>query len=151
MAEVVEQELEKKLSLDENGAGAAAAPAVEDDDDIVDPWNVESKSDKGIDYDKLIKKFGSSKIDQTLLDRMEKITGKPGSCYRKAKCHVNESCVSSFNKAASKCSTSRKHTFKNLSLQNVAFNVLVAIIKTTSCAFKTCGCEHYNQMILPAN
>jgi hypothetical protein len=26
----------------------------EDDDDIVDPWNVTSKSDSGINYDKLI-------------------------------------------------------------------------------------------------
>ena len=83
MAEVVEQELEKKLTLEENGPKAeetvAAAVINEDDDDVVDPWNVESKSDKGIDYDKLIKKFGSSKIDQALLDRMEKITGKPGT------------------------------------------------------------------------
>jgi hypothetical protein len=79
MAEVVEQELEKKLSLEENGANASEdVAAVVDDDDVVDPWNVESKSDKGIDYDKLIKKFGSSKIDQALLDRMEKVTGKPG-------------------------------------------------------------------------
>ena len=79
MAEVVEQELEKKLSLEENGANASEdVAAVVDDDDVVDPWNVESKSDKGIDYDKLIKKFGSSKIDQALLDRMERVTGKPG-------------------------------------------------------------------------
>ena len=89
MAEVVEQELEKKLTLEENGPKAEEAATTaevvdnadgdDDDDDVVDPWNVESKSDKGIDYDKLIKKFGSSKIDQALLDRMEKITGKPGN------------------------------------------------------------------------
>lgn len=86
MAEVVEQELEKKLTLEENCPKAEEAPkaadaADVDDDDVVDPWNVESKSDKGIDYDKLIKRFGSSKIDQALLDRMEKITGKPGNNY----------------------------------------------------------------------
>ncbi|EFA07367.1 tryptophan--tRNA ligase, cytoplasmic [Tribolium castaneum] len=46
------------------------------DDDFVDPWNVVSKSEKGIDYDKLITKFGSSKIDKELLDRFEKVTGK---------------------------------------------------------------------------
>jgi hypothetical protein len=28
------------------------------DDDVVDPWNVTSKSDTGIDYDKLISEFG---------------------------------------------------------------------------------------------
>lgn len=27
------------------------------DDDVVDPWNVTSKSDTGIDYDKLISGF----------------------------------------------------------------------------------------------
>ncbi|XP_038074696.1 tryptophan--tRNA ligase, cytoplasmic-like [Patiria miniata] len=45
------------------------------DDDRVDPWTVVASSEKGIDYDKLIKRFGSSKIDQALLDRFEKVTG----------------------------------------------------------------------------
>lgn len=43
-------------------------------EDIVDPWNVVSKSEKGVDYDKLIKRFGSSKIDDALIDRFEKVT-----------------------------------------------------------------------------
>ncbi|KAG8036920.1 hypothetical protein G9C98_004242 [Cotesia typhae] len=46
-------------------------------EDVVTPWTVESTSETGIDYDKLIKRFGSSKVDQELLDRFEKITGKP--------------------------------------------------------------------------
>lgn len=50
---------------------------VETDDDFVDPWNVTSKSDTGIDYDKLIKRFGSSKIDDALIEKFEKVTGKP--------------------------------------------------------------------------
>ncbi|KAJ2942072.1 hypothetical protein O0L34_g10989 [Tuta absoluta] len=48
----------------------------DDDEDVVDPWNVAGKSETGIDYDKLIKRFGSSKIDQELIDRFEKVTGK---------------------------------------------------------------------------
>lgn len=48
-----------------------------DVEDIVDPWTVVSSSDKGVDYDKLIKRFGSSQIDQELIDRFEKVTGKP--------------------------------------------------------------------------
>ncbi len=76
MSEVPEQELQEKLSLAENGAAGD-----EEAEDTVDPWNVTSKSDKGIDYDKLIKKFGSSRIDQTLLERMERITGKPGIAF----------------------------------------------------------------------
>ncbi|XP_078036947.1 tryptophanyl-tRNA synthetase [Augochlora pura] len=47
-----------------------------DDEDIVTPWDVESKNDSGIDYDKLIKRFGSTKIDEELLARFEKITGQ---------------------------------------------------------------------------
>ncbi|XP_055379940.1 tryptophan--tRNA ligase, cytoplasmic [Condylostylus longicornis] len=48
----------------------------EKDDDFVDPWNVTSQNDTGVDYDKLIKRFGSSKIDNELIERFEKITGK---------------------------------------------------------------------------
>ncbi|XP_059475205.1 tryptophan--tRNA ligase, cytoplasmic [Neocloeon triangulifer] len=46
-----------------------------EDEDVVDPWNVTSKSDTGIDYDKLIKRFGSSKIDAAVIERFEKVTG----------------------------------------------------------------------------
>ncbi|XP_017141493.1 tryptophan--tRNA ligase, cytoplasmic [Drosophila miranda] len=53
--------------------GAAAAAA----EDVVDPWNVASSNDTGVDYDKLIKRFGSSKIDDEVIARFEKITGKP--------------------------------------------------------------------------
>ncbi|KAH8278658.1 hypothetical protein KR018_006655 [Drosophila ironensis] len=52
--------------------GVPDAPA----EDVVDPWNVASSSDAGVDYDKLIKRFGSSKIDAELIARFEKITGK---------------------------------------------------------------------------
>jgi len=49
----------------------------EQDDDFVDPWNVASTSDTGVDYDKLIKRFGSSKIDDALIERLEKVIGQP--------------------------------------------------------------------------
>jgi len=64
----VEENLEK-LTVEDAGNE-------ETEEDVVDPWNVTSSSDKGIDYDKLIKKFGSKKIDDVLIERMEKITGK---------------------------------------------------------------------------
>ncbi|KMQ97443.1 tryptophanyl-trna cytoplasmic [Lasius niger] len=53
-----------------------ALNGVTEDEDVVTPWTVTSTNDSGIDYDKLIKKFGSSKIDDELLARFEKITGK---------------------------------------------------------------------------
>ncbi|NP_001080533.1 tryptophanyl-tRNA synthetase 1 S homeolog [Xenopus laevis] len=47
-----------------------------DGDDFVDPWTVQTGSAKGVDYDKLIVRFGSSKIDQALIDRIERVTGQ---------------------------------------------------------------------------
>lgn len=46
-------------SVDNNTATEAALNELklkEKEDDFVDPWNVQSTSDTGIDYDKLIRK-----------------------------------------------------------------------------------------------
>ncbi|XP_001367513.1 tryptophan--tRNA ligase, cytoplasmic [Monodelphis domestica] len=45
-------------------------------EDFVDPWTVQTSSAKGIDYDKLIVRFGSSKIDKPLIDRIERVIGQ---------------------------------------------------------------------------
>lgn len=42
---------------------------------VITPWDVQGTDEKGIDYDKLIKKFGSQKLTTELLDRFTKITG----------------------------------------------------------------------------
>lgn len=47
------------------------------EEDVVDPWNVSSKNKTGIDYNKLIRRFGSSKIDDELLMQIEAVTKKP--------------------------------------------------------------------------
>lgn len=57
-----------------NDCGDQGAADVEGD--VVNPWNVVSSSTTGIDYDKLIVKFGSSKVTQELVDRVESVTGK---------------------------------------------------------------------------
>ena len=44
-------------------------------EDIVDPWTVTSAGSEGIDYNKLINRFGSQRIDDALLERFEKVTG----------------------------------------------------------------------------
>uniref|UniRef100_A0AC34RHW9 Tryptophan--tRNA ligase n=1 Tax=Panagrolaimus sp. JU765 TaxID=591449 RepID=A0AC34RHW9_9BILA len=54
------------LKVEENG----------DDDDVVTPWEVKTSSSKGIDYEKLIVKFGCRKLGQDLIERFEKLTGK---------------------------------------------------------------------------
>lgn len=47
----------------------------EEPEQVVTPWEVEG-GEEGIDYAKLVRDFGSTEIDQALLDRMERITGK---------------------------------------------------------------------------
>ncbi|KAL3984761.1 tryptophan--tRNA ligase [Acanthocheilonema viteae] len=46
------------------------------DDDLVTPWDVTASSKRGIDYDKLIAKFGCYKITQDLINRLERIIGQ---------------------------------------------------------------------------
>lgn len=40
----------------EDELASATIVGTEDEDDFVDPWNVTSKNDAGVDYDKLISK-----------------------------------------------------------------------------------------------
>ncbi|KAH9509331.1 hypothetical protein Btru_046787 [Bulinus truncatus] len=54
-----------------------------DSEDFVDPWNVHSASATGVDYAKLIDRFGSSPIDAELIQRFEKLTGKPAHHFLK--------------------------------------------------------------------
>ena len=48
----------------------------EDDGDSVTMENVTAKDNKGIDYDKLIDKFGCDRLEKDLIERLEKVTGK---------------------------------------------------------------------------
>ncbi|XP_065372036.1 tryptophan--tRNA ligase, cytoplasmic [Calliphora vicina] len=61
----------------EETATGVEVTVIDEQNDIVDPWNVASSSATGIDYEKLIKRFGSSRIDDELIARIEKISGKP--------------------------------------------------------------------------
>lgn len=61
----------------------AIKPAAEANaqDQVVTPWDVQgSVSTDGkqlaIDYDKLVQQFGTRRIDQAMLDRFEKLTGR---------------------------------------------------------------------------
>ena len=58
--------------------GPTAVDAITaEEEDIVDPWTVSSKSEKGVDYDKLIQRFGCTGIQEDLIKRIEKVTGRP--------------------------------------------------------------------------
>lgn len=62
----------ENLPLFDNAPTAGGA----DDEDTVNPWSVSTTNAKGVDYDKLIVRFGSSKIDKELVDRIEKVSGQ---------------------------------------------------------------------------
>uniref|UniRef100_A0A915KPT4 tryptophan--tRNA ligase n=1 Tax=Romanomermis culicivorax TaxID=13658 RepID=A0A915KPT4_ROMCU len=48
-----------------------------DEKDVVTPWEVSTTSETGIDYEKLLVRFGCFRIDDSLIKRVEKLTGKP--------------------------------------------------------------------------
>jgi len=60
--------------------GGDGAPAAED---TVTPWNVVSASETGIDYDKLIKRFGCEAMTPELVERIEKVTNLPAHPFIK--------------------------------------------------------------------
>lgn len=61
----------------EQTAAAAAGEEVKaDDDQVVTPWEVSADSEKGIDYEKLIKQYGCFAITPEILAKIERITGE---------------------------------------------------------------------------
>lgn len=61
------------MSDQQQQLGASAGG--DEDVDIVTPWTVVSKSQTGIDYDKLVVKFGSDRITEQHLAKIELLTG----------------------------------------------------------------------------
>jgi len=57
---------------DSTGQDGEDTQAEQDGDFVVDPWTVSGI----VDYDKLINRFGSERIDEALIKRMEKLTGR---------------------------------------------------------------------------
>uniref|UniRef100_A0A7N8WVV3 Tryptophan--tRNA ligase, cytoplasmic n=1 Tax=Mastacembelus armatus TaxID=205130 RepID=A0A7N8WVV3_9TELE len=88
----------------ENSVPPDNGPAVDgaDDEDTVDPWNVSTTSAKGVDYDKLIVRFGSSKIDKELVDRIEKVSGQKPHRFLRRGIFFSHSLI--YNSISSYCS-----------------------------------------------
>lgn len=53
------------------------------EDFIVNPYTISSGTDKEIDYNKLIQKFGCFPLTEELVQRIEKYTGKQAHYYIK--------------------------------------------------------------------
>lgn len=64
-----------------NDAAAPAAAATQDENQVVTPWDVKGTKEQGVDYDKLIRDFGSKKISPELVKRVEQVTGKKAHTF----------------------------------------------------------------------
>lgn len=72
-----EESLEKlKLASTEGESAKTVEASDTTDSDLVTPWEVSAASLKGVDYDKLIEKFGVSRIEPELLARFAKVIGR---------------------------------------------------------------------------
>lgn len=60
------------------GDGEVAVPAAEkpEEDQVVNPWEVSAKEGGKIDYDKLIVQFGCQRLDQSIIDRVHRLTSR---------------------------------------------------------------------------
>ncbi|RZS00538.1 hypothetical protein BHM03_00030258 [Ensete ventricosum] len=52
-----------------------------EDEQVVNPWEVTAKDGGKIDYDKLIEKFGCQRLDESLVRRVERLTGRPAHVF----------------------------------------------------------------------
>lgn len=63
--------------MDKAEAERKVEESVEEDDQVVNPWQVSAKDGGKIDYDKLIDKFGCQRLDQSLVERVQRLTSRP--------------------------------------------------------------------------
>ncbi|XP_039122799.1 tryptophan--tRNA ligase, cytoplasmic [Dioscorea cayenensis subsp. rotundata] len=53
----------------------------EEDSQVVNPWEVTAKDGDKIDYDKLIEQFGCQRLGADLVQRVERLTGRPAHVF----------------------------------------------------------------------
>lgn len=93
-----------RMTLDENSQAERDAHLGKDGhhshiqkgEQIVNPWEIVAADEYGIDYDKLIEKFGTRKIDQATLDRFEALTGHKPHRYLRRGLFFSQRCVNVF-------------------------------------------------------
>ena len=74
-----------KMTLNDKPVGVASEDGkpvhVQKGEQIVNPFEIIAADEYGVDYDKLIETFGTRKIDQAMLDRFERLTGRKPHRY----------------------------------------------------------------------
>nr|XP_033510523.1 tryptophan--tRNA ligase, cytoplasmic-like isoform X2 [Nicotiana tomentosiformis] len=58
-----------------------AKEVVEDEEQVVNPWEVSAKDGGKIDYEKLIDKFGCQRLDDSLIQRVQRLTNRPAHVF----------------------------------------------------------------------
>ncbi|WIA29340.1 hypothetical protein OEZ86_011845 [Tetradesmus obliquus] len=59
------------------------AAAAESGEQVITPWDVQGGADGKVDYNKLIEQFGVSSLTQDLVQRIERLTGRPAHPFLK--------------------------------------------------------------------
>nr|XP_016444965.1 PREDICTED: tryptophan--tRNA ligase, cytoplasmic-like isoform X1 [Nicotiana tabacum] len=54
---------------------------VEEEEQVVNPWEVSAKDGGKIDYNKLIDKFGCQRLDDSLIQRVQRLTNRPAHVF----------------------------------------------------------------------
>lgn len=67
--------------VDGANLGDEEEPHTQKGEQIINPWEVTAADEYGVDYDKLVEKFGTRKISLNLLQRFEKLTGRKPHRY----------------------------------------------------------------------
>jgi hypothetical protein len=73
-----------KMSLEEkppHGGDGIIEQEEKPREQIINPWEVTAADEYGIDYDKLIVTFGTRRIDESTLERFERLTGRKPHRY----------------------------------------------------------------------
>lgn len=69
----------------------------EEEEQVVNPWEVTAKDGGKIDYDKLIEKFGCQRLHKSLVDRVERLTSRPAHVFLRRGVFFAHRCVSILN------------------------------------------------------
>ncbi|RZS19144.1 hypothetical protein BHM03_00051490, partial [Ensete ventricosum] len=64
-----------------DAVGSGVGDREREEEQVVNPWEVTAKDGGKIDYDKLIEKFGCQRLEESLVRRVERLTGHPAHVF----------------------------------------------------------------------
>lgn len=81
---------------------------------VCTPWEVKGETVDGkiqaIDYDKLIQEFGTRVIDQALLDRLERLTGRKPHIFLRRGLFFSHRCLDLIQVMLNSCEGADSHS-----------------------------------------